>query len=196
MSFIIKDGAGSGSRAEVDATLKLQTRSINRTEHQEGALERDAFILTPGHVQLTSDSDTAISWFRNDEQRDILLTRVTVSCTASTGGTESFVQVKTIRNPTGMTGGIGVNVFASNNNFGSNRGLESTGEIGQEGATLIGGTFGAFGLHFPVALASVRDIAIVLPRGASIGYVITPPANNTDMSIAVLLDSTLIKAGT
>lgn len=184
MGFEIKDGTGSNRRAQVDIHNRLQVDSIISTERAQVAIEGDAYLIGSGFVTLTSANSSALLWFKNDNDFDLVITRYLVGVRASTGGTENHVRGIIYRNPTAISGGSGSPLLAPNVNFGSSNTLTLSSEIGAEAATLTGGTPLA-SVVAPVEQLTTEEAATIMPKGSSIGVLIIPPASNTSLQVSV-----------
>jgi hypothetical protein len=110
-----------------------------------------------------------------------------ISTGATTNGTTSTVLGVIVKNPTTMAAGSGNPVLAPNVNFGSSNELTLTSEIGAQGASLTGGSNLA-AIYAPVEQLTVAEASTILPKGASIGVTITPPASNTSITVSVGLN--------
>lgn len=185
--MIITDGTGSSVGVEVDDTNKLMARAIARTEVTEASSNGDSYIVTSGFVTLTNTSKSAILYYKNEEDRDVIITRFIGNARSSTGASVSHVLADIVSNPSGMVGGTTVTAPANNLNLGSSRTLLRSAEVGLQGATLTGGApFSGFVL--PLQNFSVESSSIIMPKGSSIGVTVTPPAGNTSFSFAIGLN--------
>ena len=187
---IIKDGTGSGNTAQVDISNKLNTRAIISPSIHEAAEVGEAVFVSSGFVTLTTTCQSAILWYQNDEDRDLLISEVFFTVGPSSGGTGS-VSFAFRKNATGLSSAVGDALF-TNPNFGSETVFCSTSERGEEGATVTGGcpTAGFF-----IALNGTTELSatLVIPKGNSISVQVTPPAGNTSVTVAVALRSFFIK---
>ena len=184
MGFNIEDGTGNGYLAQVTDVNRLKTDTVQRTEREETAISGDAYLIGSGFVTLTSANQSAVLYFQNDNDFDLVITRFLVGVRASTGGTENHVRGIIIKNPTAMSGGSSTALLAPNINFGSSNTLTLTSEIGAEAASLTGGsTYAA--LVAPVESLTSETAATILPKGSSIGVNIIPPPSNTSLQVSV-----------
>lgn len=183
---VIQNGAGGpATKAQVDETNRLYVRSVSESEQNEQASLGLAYSIPSGFVTLTNSSESAIFFLKNNDDRNLLITRFLVSVRKSTGGTENHARALIYINPTGMSGGTGVPLTPKNLNFGSSNVLSNISEVGLQGATLTGSPalFGGFTL--PVETLTSEASSIILPKGASIGVTCVPPANNTSLQVGV-----------
>jgi hypothetical protein len=188
MGFEIKDGTGSNRRAQVDIYNRLQVDSVTVSEREAVAEEGNAYLIGSGFVTLTSANSSAVLWFKNDNDFDLVITRYLVGVRASTGGTENHVRGIIYRNPTAISGGSGSPLLAPNINFGSSNTLTLSSEIGAEAATLTGGTPLA-SVVAPVEQLTAEAAATIMPKGSSIGVLIIPPTSNTSLQVSVGLNA-------
>lgn len=192
MGFEIKDGTGSSRKARVDNGNRLLTSSTIRSEREAEALLGEAYILGSGFVTLSAATPSAILYFKNDGDEDLVITKFLIGVRNNvTTISENHVRGIIQQNPTGMTGGTGSPVVLKNANFSSSNTIEFTSEIGQEGAGLTGGSTYLETVAATEVLTSEND-SIILSKGASIGVTITPPTgtgvgNEIDVSVGINL---------
>jgi hypothetical protein len=187
MGFQIQDGTGTNNKVKVSISNKLFTESIIRTEREEEALLGEAYIIGTGFVTLTSDTQSSVLYFKNNEDLDLILTKFIIGVRDSTNGGENHIRGVIIKNPTSMSSGSGNNLVINNINFGSSNTINSDSEIGQEGASLNGGVT-YFTTVTPVEQLTSEDSATILPKGSSIGVNIIPPSGNTSLQVSVGLN--------
>lgn len=187
MGFQIQDGTGSSKKAKVSNSNKLFTESIIRSEREEEALLGEAYIVGTGFVTLTSANQSSVLYFKNNEDEDLILTRFIIGVRDSTGGSENHVRGIIIKNPTSMSSGSGNDLTINNINFGSSNTINADSEIGQEAATLNGGST-YFATVAPVEQLTSEDAATIIPKGSSIGVNIIPPTSNTSLQVSVGLN--------
>lgn len=182
----LEGGNNPGNKAEVNNKGHLETQAVTISEQSDTALDGDAYNLNTGTFQLTSAASTAIFYLKNDsEERDMIISRIFVSFGVSTGGSGRIV-ASVMRGPT--VGGIltsGVDNPPQNFNFGSSKVLSVTSKTG---TTALGDcTGGTMPIEFYFTSDNQRHLvgfeSIILPRGASMCFSLTPPAGNTSMDI-------------
>jgi hypothetical protein len=184
MGFQIQDGSGSNRKARVTTDNRLFTASTIRSEREQEALLGEAYIIGTGFVSLTTTGTSAVLYFKNNEDVDLVITRFLIGVKKSVGGTENFITGIIYKNPTSMVSGTGNPLTINNVNFGSSNVIESDSEIGQEGALLAGGS-AYLATVAPVENLTSETASTILPKGTSIGVFITPPAGNTSIDISV-----------
>lgn len=189
----IEDGAGSSRRARVTQERRLAVDSVgvsgedNAIRVGEGWQIASAGSGAP-NISFTASQQTAMLYFDNTGELDIVVDRVVVILGTATGGTGDW-SFRLVRNPTGGT--IIDNAVAagvSNSNHGSAvaypgvayRGVTpvSTGTAGTDYDTLTGGS----GAVQPLKQTIDRVILPVgrrIPRGFSLGCLLTPPSGTT-----------------
>ena len=188
MAEQIIDGTGTGKRTKVDSTNHLAVRSITEAESLEGAIDGNQYIVTSGGMALTSATASAVLYFENNEEFPLILNRIIFGAAVSTGGTTNVCAVSVTVNPTGLGSGSGNPAVGINSNFGSSNTLTLTSsEIGQEAATVTGGSAGPT-FFFPDKLTSTFPSEIVLPKGSSIAISVTPPASNSSLVVAASIN--------
>jgi len=184
MGFQIQDGTGSNRRVRVGTSNRLFTESTIRTEREEEALSGEAYIVGSGFVELTTTGTSAVLYFKNNEDVDLVITRFLVGVKASAGGTENFVTGIIYKNPTSMSSGTGSPLLINNTNFGSSNTIDADSEIGQTSALLVGGS-PYLATVAPTENLTAEDASTILPKGSSIGVFITPPPGNTSVEVSV-----------
>ena len=184
MGFQILDGTGRNIKAKVSVNNRLYTQSVNRSEREEEALIGEAYIIGTGFVNLTTSGTSAVLYFKNNEDMDLVITRFLVGVKKSAGGTENFVTGIIYKNPTSMVSGTGNPLAINNVNFGSSNTVDADSEIGQQGALLAGGS-AYLATVAPTENLTAEDASTILPKGSSIGVFITPPPGNTSIDVSV-----------
>jgi hypothetical protein len=117
---IIKDGAGTGKTLRIDNTNRADTHAVTISETTEAVNKGDAYNINTGNIGLTSQTESAILYFKNNEDVDVELEAFAVGVdSAGTTGNDSLVTL--IRNPTAGTIIDNATAVAmnENRNFGS-----------------------------------------------------------------------------
>jgi len=188
----IKDGTGSGNQAKVDETNRIWTRAIAESPMHEAVLLEDHYLVTSGIVTLGTANKTSIIYLQNDETSDLFIDRIIVTSQKSTNGSEGYFLLSGTKNPTGMTNGTGSSANIRNSNFGSIKTLASTSDIGQDTASTDGGS-GIFIGSFAVERTEFMEQRMLLQKGSSIAFEITPPPGSTSMNVAIGINCHLVK---
>lgn len=165
---IIKDG-NTGYTAKVDLTGKLQTRAVMDSRAQESALAGEAYNINTGWIGLTSSTDSAILYFKNNEDRPVILDSIALGITDE-GTIDNTCRMTIVRNPksgTIVSGATSVDIIR-NRNFGAVAALDDSYIYkGAEGNTLTDGEDWAY---FACGAGRLfADLDIVLNKGDSIG---------------------------
>ena len=184
MGFQIQDGTGSNRKARVNENNRLFTESTVRTEREEEALLGEAYIVGSGFVTLTGTSTSAVLYFKNNEDFNLVISRFLIGVKKSSGGTENFVTGIIYQNPTSMVSGTGNPLIINNVNFGSSNTVDSDSEIGQTGALLAGGS-AYLATVAPTENLTSEAASTILPKGSSIGVFITPPSGNISIEVSI-----------
>lgn len=189
MGTSIIDGTGSEYAAEVDLTGKLNTRAVTLPLTRDESINGNHYAVGTNVVNLTSDSASALLYVKNTGDKDLFIDRFIVNAQAAASSTTDFLVLGIYVNPTAMASGSGTDLINTNVNFGSPKTANISSEFGAEGATLTGGTFsGAF--VYKKEISTFTDIRIVLPKDASLGLTVTPPAGNTSFNIISFIEMT------
>lgn len=194
---MILDGTGDGNKAKVDSDNRVHALSISATVQEDGAINGNTYNINTGTITLTSASESALLYFKNNGSNDVQITSIGYLIGNSTGGTGDL-SPKVIRNPTGGTivsGAVDVPVNI-NKNFGSFNTLTADVYKGAEGNTFTGGSDGYYSLLPGDARAYIINTGVLqLPKGSSIGISMTPQTGNTSMDVQVFMSITEYKLG-
>lgn len=195
MQVTIYDGTGQGKSAHVDANNQLHVFSVTATEIQDSTKKGKSFNINTGYITLTSSSDSAVLYFKNNEspingEASIVIDSIVFAVKSSSGTVSEQPEFTVIRNP--KTGTIVTNAvpvdMVENRNFGSSNNLDSSAIYkGVEGDTFTDGDDFAI---FQVSEGSraIGTIDIELTKGSSIGVKCNPytSAGNTKIYVALI----------
>ena len=194
--MLIEDGSGNGYSAAVTSTKRLLTASETADASATASVAGRAIGFSTGDLTLTSASPSAVLFIQNNEIDDLILFSVNYQVLESTGGGTNPIAITLIRNP--LTGSVVVNNIPVpalfNLNFGSTFAIDAKILVGGEGETLTGGTntsrvIGATPLRVPFSEPGV----ITIPRGATAGFLVTPPSGNTLLVVNIAITAYLNK---
>ena len=181
----IKSGA-TGEIAKVDTHKRLHVDAITFGRSEQEVELGNGYNINTGTFNLTSANKSAGLYFKNNEDDDIVLTVMFYIFGGSNANGDITVDV--LRNPT--TGTIIDNAVACemagiNRNFGSSFQLKETTLVykGAEGDTFTNGDKIISSILQTPSRTPLAVGDIVLPKGSSIGFDITPPTGNTSMPI-------------
>lgn len=181
----IEDGTGSGNMAKINSNNRLETQSVTETGQINSALIGEAFNVGSGFITLTSANESAVLYYKNNEDRDVVVTAVNVTSSAQTGSSANVFLTKVYRGATGISAGTASTGL--NNNYGSARELDAVITQGQEAATVTNGTAtGAF--FIPTGTFFNTELSWVIPKGKSMVLSVTPGASNTSVSMTVTFE--------
>lgn len=169
MGFEIKDGTGTGNVARVDKENRLAVRSIQETEFEKAVLGGRAFNINTEFLTITSDTEHALLYLKNNEDRPLIVAAWFIGTDAGTNGANLGL-VRTYYNPTGGTiiSG-GTDLTAVNRNAGNSRALEADIKAGGQGFTFTGQDTPA--VLYQTQTVSSRvfgNVFLVLPKGSSL----------------------------
>lgn len=193
--MIIENGRGTGQKAFVDQNGQLHAFTVTETEIKQAVTLGYAYNINTGTIGLTSTTESAVLYFKNDEdpisgESSFMIDAIAIGI--GDGGTVSEKSIITVlRNPTAGTivsGASAVSINA-NRNFGSSNALSSTtlAYKGAEGNTFTDGD--DFALFYQTAgTRGLYSIDIELPKGSSIGIKIDTQttAGTTDVYAALI----------
>lgn len=181
----IQDGWGTGQEARVDGEGRLLVEAVTETEQLEAAVKGESFQVGSGAVTLTSANESALLYFKNNEDRDVIVTAVNITSTKQTGSSAGVFLAKLYTEGTGLSAGS--SQTALNSNFGSSKTLTADITAGQEAATITNGTAsGAF--YISEGIFFNTETAWVLPKGTTVAVSITPGASNTSVTVTCTLE--------
>lgn len=170
--------------AIVDSKGRLRTKTTINSDQSDSAVDGNAFNLNSGNVILTDAVNTPIFYFKNEgEERNIIISRIFLYTSNSTGGTGPL-NTNVVFNPTGGTLLTGTDLPIYNFNAGNGNQIDIISKVGVTGSTLTGGIIPIRNIYAsaPVSTSITFD-SIILPRGASMGFFVQPPAGNTSLIV-------------
>jgi len=195
MPNTIKDGAGDGFSAKVNANNRLYTNSVQKSEAGEANTKGNAYNLNTGVITLTNAVDTPIMYVKNNESQDLNITAIAVGLGPSTGGSGGIPKITIVRNPTAGTivsGATAIDIN-SNRNYSSSNSISVNAYKGATGNTMTDGTDSL--IFFQNSSGRLfATIDEVLPKGSSIGVKFDPQASNTSQDVYCALISHLSDA--
>ncbi len=183
MTTIIKDGTGTGLTAKVDGHNRIQTFSTGQTEVTHASKEGNAYTMSSGVINLTSDNESAILYFKSNESSQVAIHEIRVS-TGVSNATGDVIRIDYIRPTTGTLITDAVAVSVNNLNTASASTLDAVVYSGGEGKTIGGEVASGQDLHH-LSQVNVEQAGFIVPKGASLGLTITPPTGNTSMNVQV-----------
>ena len=169
MAEQIIDGTGSGQKAKVDKNKQLHVFAVTETEQKQAALKGNEYNINTGKIALTGTGESAVLYFKNDENTDFVITAVALGIGTRSATVTDLAEVVIYKNPTGgdvITDASAVEM-KSNTNFGSSKTLKETtlAYKGKDGGTVTGGDKHA--LLFSGDGRLYASLNIELTRGSS-----------------------------
>jgi hypothetical protein len=179
----------NGDKAKVTPDGLLRTYSVSEDVVENAAASGNSFNINTGVVTLTSASESAMLYLKNNGEEDIHISAIGFLLGNSTGGTGDLT-CKVYKNPTAGTiisGAVDVDIN-QNKNAGSSKILTANAYKGAEANTVTGGdlwyTSLLAGSGRPYVIATGT---LVITPGSSIGISITPQTSNTSMGAQIFL---------
>lgn len=163
-----RDGTGSGYSQKVDQTNRAWIRGVTLNESQEATQIGSSYNINTGLIPLTSSTESAVLYFKNNEDADFFVSAIAVGVLDSGTRTE-IGQLTVVKNPTGGTiiSGASDVEINQNRNFGSSQSLASSlAYKGAEGNTIAGGN--NLALFFQGAGRLFATVDVNLKKGNSI----------------------------
>jgi hypothetical protein len=186
MSTRIADGTGKTAFARVDASNHLHTRGVVRSEVNLAAQEGRAFQCGTTTVALTSANDSAIYYFKNNEEVDIIIDEIAINSSAhATSGTDDYLIFSFTADPTSISA---TNAAAcADVRIGDTTVPDVTHYTGAEAATFTGGTSIPLAASLEVNRFHTLKSQVALPKGKAIGISVEPPTGTTGLNVTVAL---------
>ncbi len=174
----IENGDGNGRLlARVDKYLRVWTRAVIETRAEEATRNGDGFNLNTGFVNLTSANESAILYFRNNEDKSIFIDSI-ITWRDSAADTTGDYSYRVVRNPTGGTivsSAVPVDILVNRDTAKPQVIKSSLAYKGAEADTITGGE------NIAIVAGAGRFIAplnILLQSGQSIAVVLNPMINS------------------
>ena len=189
---IIQDGAGKGNNAKVDGNQRLRTQSITESEEQHAAELGQAYNVNTGDVTLNDATNSALLYFKNDEDQDVIVEAIAVGLRGNGNAFDANEQntVTLRRNDTAGTiiSGASNADMNQNRNFGSSKALKST-TLAYKGATGNTSTGGNDIAQFYMGGNSrlFATINFVVPKGSSLSIMVEPNVATSCTGYAALV---------
>jgi len=192
MGFPILSGTGNGKEAAVDDNNRLCGNNLTEDLGSHASNSGNRYNINTGSVELTNAAESAVFYFKNNENSDYIINAIIYNLGASASGVgETAVDVHF--NPT--SGTIISNATAAdivvNQNLGSSNSLAADVFKGVQGATQAGGVIAISSLISPGSRAALGLGKIVVPKGKSLSVTMTPPTSNTSMDVQVAISGYL-----
>lgn len=158
--------------AHVDANHDLHTFSVIEDLQRQATDAGDEYNINTGVIALTGTAESAMLYFKNDEDNDYVIAAIAVGLGTRSATIDDVAHITIVRNPTGGTivdDAEGV-TMKSNTNFGSSKTLKTSTllyKASASGKTLTGGQDHA--LLFMSGTRLYASLNMELGRGNSIG---------------------------
>jgi hypothetical protein len=189
---ILQDGSGRGNSAKVDGNQRLRTQSISESEEQHAAEQGDAYNINTGDVTCNDATNSAVLYFYNDEDQDVIVESVAIGLRGAGNAFDSNEQnIITLRRNddagTIVSGAAAVDMN-QNRNFGSSKTLKST-SLAYKGATGNTSTGGEDIAQFYMSGNGrlFASINFVVSKGSSISIMINPNVTTSCVAYAALI---------
>lgn len=182
----IHDGSGTGYRAKVDKRKRLHTDSVTFGRSELEVEEGNGYNINTGIVNLTSANKSAVLYFKNSEDDPVVITSL-FYLFGDSNVSSGEILVDVLRNPstgTIVSNAVDAEMAGVNRNFGSTKNLSADIYKGVEGDTFTNGDKVIESLFADSPGRYTLNVGdIVLTKGSSIGFNITPPSGNTSMNV-------------
>ena len=195
MSFTIVDGKGSGKEVAVDNNNRICGNNLTEDLGSHASNSGNRYNINSGSVTLTAATESAVFYFKNNENSDYIINAIIYNLGASASGSgETIVDV--YFNSTGGTivSGASAADMVVNQNLGSSNTLSADVYKGAEGNTQTGGVQAVSSLISAGSRAALSLGKIIVPKGKSVTVTMTPPTGNTSMDVQVAVSGYLATA--
>lgn len=187
MCGILEDGTGKGYKAKVTSDNRLAVNSVNESVRDFSIVTGDGYNIATSRVTLTSSSESALIYIKNQEDVDLIINSVFVNTVDGAGTLSGQPVLRVYRNPLGGTIVSTATPVTnkSNQNFGSNKVLTADIYEGFETATFINQT-NIIDVPLPSRLAltfTEFETRVVLPKGSSYGISYQPETGTTTLDV-------------
>ena len=189
--FAIKNGK-SGDLAAVDSTGRLHIHSVTESEAQHASELGDSYILHTDIIELTTNVTSAVFYFKNNEQQDMI-----INTTAFTVGIEATrIESPIVSASKNVTGGTIIDdavpmPVVQNINFSSPKFIDSSlAFIGGDGKTATGGVH--LGESFVAAgVGGLNQTNGTLSKGSSLVLFFNPNSTGGTTRISITISAFL-----
>lgn len=178
----LKDGTGTGIKQRIDKTHRAWTHAVAQNETDEAALNGDAYFLATSTVNLTSANESAVMYFKNNENRDLITSEIDLSSGVMTGSTEKTFKAIVYILSTGLS--ISSAALAINDNLASKKTLDVEVLKGAEGSVVQNGVPSA-DTYYESEKFIKFPLRLIIPKGATIAMTIFPGAGNTSFNFSM-----------
>ena len=171
--------------ARVTRQNRLLVAASSQPQSITQALFGEAFIITTGSVNLTTDAVSHLLYIKNNERINWVIESLTGTFGATDGSGDGFAQF-TIGPSAGTLVSGGTDIVPANLNFGSPNRLTGVFKVGGTGSTITDGISAAPTL-VPAGLTSREFPAqpLVIAPGSSFAIGFQPPTGNTSMNVQI-----------
>lgn len=193
MGMRIEGGKTGVNTLVIDSDGKAEVRAVTETEAQWATERGDAYNINSGKIGLTSSSDSAVLYFKNEEN-SVFIVEAIVFGIGSAGTTTDVSEITVIRNPT--TGTIiestptDADMNGINKNFGSSKtfGTSTVAYKGAEAETFTNGDDFALIFASSTVPRTAVPLDIELQKGNSIGFNVNTytSSGTTQVYIAII----------
>lgn len=187
-------GSSGLNKAGVTSEGELLTRAIAIPDEEHAVAEGDSWGLYSGRLTMTTDARQAMIMLESQEDRDLIITGVTIGTGPSTGGANNAILVEQVGNVL-STDDIyqnGTDAIAYNRNAGrASNSFTGTVKVGPNND--FAASVSPSGVLGDFTAPSSFEVLAQIPKGGRVGLAITPPAGNTSMDITISLSFFLLE---
>lgn len=183
----IQDGTGGSKFAKVNDNNKLETVAIVTDIQQDASINKRLYRVSVPVINLTSSSESAILYFKNNENAfNLIVPEIIIACGGSTGGGKRLVQ------SVGRAGIVSGTIVSDTNpasiiplNTSVTTAPAIDVYVGGEGKTAVQALDIPSYAGFPQNSRTPSPFFITVEPGNNVALTIQPPAGNSSLDVQI-----------
>jgi hypothetical protein len=185
MATTIQDGTGKGFQVKVDATNRLEVRSVVEDSTLEGTVEGNTYVVGTPFLTQTSSSANGLLYFKPEENVSLFAKTFSAQARWASGATFDNFLINVYKDvDDSLLTGTWVDFTPLNVNFGNSNELAGVFKYGSPtGAGGFSALTPSFQLAFPVNVYNQIQSNLIFPKGVGVLLAVTPPAGNVAMPV-------------
>jgi hypothetical protein len=177
----IDDATGTGKQARVGNENRLHTHSLAASLEQVAAQKGAVFNVATDVITLTSANESAVLYFKNNEDEDVSVIKEFLNIGSSTGGVGNGVIRFYLGALTGTIVSTATDANVLNRRINDTASLTADSFQGVEGNTIVGTSV----IIIPFTGGGTLPSEFVVPKGSTLTITYEPPTSNTSIDITV-----------
>lgn len=166
---------------------KMEVYATTIDDSLSASVEGNSFIVMTDVIELTSDDESAVFYFKNEIEDGLISTGASLTIGLSDAGVNKPFYIGFPKNITGGTVLSGSDARQFNIDISSGNELNIISKQGQEGSTITTGNdvFKSYILSSGAVIPFSNYTS--LRKGSSFGITIEPPVGNTSMKVQAII---------